>query len=83
MTLKRATKWPASYFNLLTVSFYINDLPDKGAAEGYPKIRCLPVRAMSKQDQDSASGSANMAKPMDNSRLLRPTSSCFICLLDV
>ena len=44
MTLKRATKWPASYFTLLTVSYYINDLPDKGAAEGYSKNE-VPSRA--------------------------------------
>lgn len=41
MTLKRATKWPASYFTLLTVSYYIND---KGAAEGYSKNE-VPSRA--------------------------------------
>ena len=49
-TLKRATKWSAYYFTHAN-SYY--PVPEtKVALRDIPKIKRLPVRDMSKQDQD-------------------------------
>ena len=50
-SLKRATKWSSYYFTHAN-SYYPPVLQTKVPLRDIPKIKCLPVRDMSKQDQD-------------------------------
>ena len=49
---KRATKWSAYYFTHTHANSYYPVPQTKVSLRDIPKIKCLPVRDTSKQDQD-------------------------------